>query len=334
MILGNRMESHARKLATILQKRSANALEIARKDMKREHLQSKLAKDALALYVKDWCNIIHPGLISLAGEATGADSEAILCAQTAMLFLTAAFDVHDDIIDRSSAKNGRPTVFGKFGMDIALLIGNAFFVKGFTSLNSLGDFIRPERTRLIFLTVQKAFFTVGDAHALEIVTRKHKEISLDEYWNIVNLKSHALQADARIGALLSKASENDVETLATYGHALGTLEILRDDFIDIFDPKELYNRIKNECPPLPILYAFQDKEIKNEIQQKIHDSMTQKETDSVVDFIMESKEVRQLIREMRIMVNNANDLLNTLPGSTAKQTMAELTESMLEDLDG
>jgi octaprenyl-diphosphate synthase len=334
MILGNRMESHARKLAIILQKRSANALEIARKDMEREHLQSKLAKDALALYVKDWCNIIHPGLISLAGEATGADSEAILRAQTAMLFLTAAIDVHDDIIDRSSVKNGRPTVFGKFGMDIALLIGNAFFVKGFTSLNSLGDFIRPERTRLIFLTVQRAFFTVGDAHALEIVTRNHKEISLDEYWNIVYLKSHALQADARIGALVSKASENDVETLATYGHALGTLEILRDDFIDIFDPEELYNRIKNECPPLPILYAFQDKEIKNEIQQKIHDSMTQKEMDSIVDFIMESKEVRQLIREMHIMVNNANDALRPLPSSTAKQTMIELTQSMLEDLDG
>jgi geranylgeranyl pyrophosphate synthase len=327
------MESHARKLAIILQKRSANALEIARKDMKREHLQSKLAKDALALYVKDWCNIIHPGLISLSGEATGADSEAILRAQTAMLFLTAAIDVHDDIIDRSSVKNRRPTVYGKFGMDIALLIGNAFFVKGFTSLNNLGDFISPERTRLIFLTVQSAFFKVGDAHALETVTRNHKEISLDEYWNIVNLKSHALKADARIGALLSKASGNDVETLAAYGHELGKLEILRDDFIDIFDPEELYNRIKNECPPLPILYAFQDKEIKNEIQQKIHDNMTQKETNSIVDFIMESKEVRQLIREMRIMVNNTNDILRLLPPSTAKQTMIDLAQSMLEDLD-
>lgn len=333
MILGNRMESHAKKLAIILQERSAKALEIARKDMEREHLQSKRAKDALALYVTGWCNIIHPGLISLAGEATGADSEAILRAQTAILFLTAAFDVHDDIIDRSPVKNGRPTVFGKFGMDIALLIGNAFFVKGFTSLNSLGDFIPPERTRLIFLTVQRAFFTVGDAHALEVVQRNHKEISLDEYWKIVNMKSHSLQADATIGALLSKARENNIETLAAYGHAIGTLEILRDDFIDIFDPEELYNRIRNECPPLPILYAFQDKKIKNKVQHTIHYRMTQKETNSVLDLIMESKEVRQLIREMRRMVSNVNSLLQPLPTSTAKQTMIELAQSMLEDLD-
>jgi len=328
------METNAKKLTVILQKRSADALECVQKDMKGEHLHSKLARDALTLYLKDWCNVIHPGLISLAGEAAGAPSEVILRAQAAMLFLTAASDVHDDIIDKSSSKNGRPTVFGKFGIDIAVLIGNAFFIKGFTSLNSLGGLISSEKTQLLFLTVQKAFFTVGDAHALEIVTRKQNEISLNEYWNIINLKSHALQADARIGAFLGTARERDVEILATYGQALGTLAILRDDFIDIFDPNELYNRVKNECPPLPILYAFQNKKIKNEIRRNIHDRMTQKETNSIVDIVMESKEVSQLVNEMRIIVNKANKILNRLPNSVAKRTMADLAQSMLEDLDG
>jgi geranylgeranyl diphosphate synthase type I len=326
------MESHAKKLAVDLQKRSARALEIARKDMQQEHLQSEQVKDALELYMKDWCNIIHPGLISLAGEATDAASGAILRAQTAMLLLTAAFDIHDDIIDRSSVKNGKPTVFGKFGIDIALLVGNAFFVKGFTSLNSLEDFIPTERTKLIFLTAQEAFFTIGDAHALEIVTRNHKEISPDEYWKIVNMKSRALQADAKIGALLGGAAENDVEALATYGQAIGKLEILRDDFIDIFDPEELNNRVKNECPPLPILYAFQDKKIRNRVQGRIHGGMTQKEANSVVDSILESKEVCQLVGELRRIAMMATDALNTLPNSTAKQTMLELAQSMLEDL--
>jgi geranylgeranyl pyrophosphate synthase len=327
------MESHAKKLATILRKRSVRALEVARKDVKQEHLQSEQAKNALALYTKDWCNIIHPGLISLAGEATDADSGAVLRAQTAMLFLTAAFDIHDDIIDRSSVKNGKPTVFGKFGTDIALLVGNAFLVKGFTSLISLEEFIPMEKTKRIFLVAKEAFFKIGDAHALEISIRNQKEVSLDKYWNVVNMKSQGLQADAKIGALLSMTTEGNVEAMAAYGQAIGELEILRDDFIDIYDPEELHSRIGTEWPPLPILYAFQDKKMRSRIQEMIHEGMSKKETNLVVDCIMESREVHQLVQEMRKIMDNANKAVNTLPNSEAKQTMLDLAQIMLEDLD-
>lgn len=317
----------------IFQEKSAEAFEAARKEIVRENLQSKQVKDALALYLEDWCNVIHPGLIWLTGEATNADSGAILRAQTAMLLLTAALDIHDDIIDCSSIKNGKPTVFGRFGTDIALLLGNAFFVKGFTSLNSLEDFIARERVKLVFLTAQEAFFRIGDAHALEVQMRDHEETPLDEYWRIVNMKACGLQADARIGALLGRARGNEVEVLTSYGHAIGKLEILRDDFIDIFDAEELCNRLRTGCPPMPVLYVFQDKKKKKKIQDSIQKGIADKKTDAIVDMILESKEVHELRREMCKIAEKTIEMVKALPTSTRKRTMTTLARAMLEDID-
>jgi geranylgeranyl pyrophosphate synthase len=55
-----------------------------------------------------------------------------LQAQAAIIMFTGAFDIHDDIIDKSVEKRRIPTVYGKFGSEIALLLGNAFLIKGFT----------------------------------------------------------------------------------------------------------------------------------------------------------------------------------------------------------
>jgi geranylgeranyl diphosphate synthase type II len=329
------MKGQAERLSTILLERSVRAFEVGRECMQREHLESKQVHDASKYYMEHWHNIIHPGLISLTGEATRANPDAILQAQVAMLLLTAAFDIHDDIIDQSSAKNGKPTVFGKFGKDIALLMGNAFLVKGFTALHGLGDFVPAAKVKEIFNVAQQAFFKIGDAHALEISVRGHEDVPINEYWHIVEMKASALQADAKIGAVLSSATRGEIEALATYGYAIGELEILRDDFIDVFEAEELYNRLKNECPPLPILYAFQNKKTKKKIQGTLRKKMSQEDTDVdlVVDMMFETREVKQLLRKMRHIVDQAVNCLSTLDDSAARTTLRELALSMLEGLN-
>ena len=327
------MKNQVKKLSMILQEKSARALANARKNIQQEQLKSKQARDALSYYVENWHYIIHPGLISLSAEATQANSNAIVQAQTAMLFLSAAFDIHDDIIDQSSIKNGKPTLFGKFGNDIALLIGNAFFVKGFTALHDLANFIPRANANEIFSIVQKAFFRMGDAHALEVEMRHREDVSLDDYWCMVDMKASAIQADFEIGALLGKATKGEIEAFSIYGHAIGELEILRDDFIDIFETEELLNRFENECPPIPILYAFQDSKTKSKIHGIIRKNMSSEDADLIVDIIFNTKGVTKLRNEMQNLVDEATQALKRIRESATKSLLSTLAKCMLEDLE-
>ncbi|MGB8779389.1 MAG: polyprenyl synthetase family protein [Candidatus Bathyarchaeia archaeon] len=68
----------------------------------------------------------------MACEAIGADPDSVLPVQAAITMMAAAFDIHDDFIDESKAKHGVLTVFGKFGKNVALLLGEAFLTEGFT----------------------------------------------------------------------------------------------------------------------------------------------------------------------------------------------------------
>ena len=121
----------------LLVKRSKKALKIAKKEILQEKRESKKITDAFKYYAKTWNDVVHPGLISIGCEAVGGKADDTTSLQVAMLLLTAGFDVHDDIIDESKTKYGKPTVFAKFGKAITLLVGDAFLMKAHWALNYL-----------------------------------------------------------------------------------------------------------------------------------------------------------------------------------------------------
>ena len=76
--------------------------------------------------------LTRPALFSLVCEAVGGDPDITMPIAISITLISGAIDIHDDIIDQSKTKGDQPTVFGKFGKDIALLVGDALMFKGFT----------------------------------------------------------------------------------------------------------------------------------------------------------------------------------------------------------
>jgi len=92
-----------------LEERSREALQIAKKKILKGKMESEEIKDAFRYYTKDWKDVIHPGLLSIACEAAGGDVDKSVPIQVVMLLLTAGADIHDDIIDESKTKYGNFT---------------------------------------------------------------------------------------------------------------------------------------------------------------------------------------------------------------------------------
>jgi geranylgeranyl pyrophosphate synthase len=316
-----------------LEARSQKALEIAKEEVLKEEMECKEINDAFMYYVEDWKDVIHPGLLSIACEAVGGDVEESIPLQVVMLLLTAAVDMHDDVIDESKTKYGKPTVFSRFGRDIALLVGDAFLMKALFLLYKLGRQFPTERMDAIWNVIKSRFFELGNAEAIEASLKGNIDISVEEYSRILRMKASTFEAHARIGAIVGGGGKDFVDSLGDYGRTLGVLLSIREDFIDVFELDELQNRVRNECLPLPILYAFKNPQT----QKIILDYLSKRETsdkdaERIVDIIFEEKNVEILRNEVRHLAEEACKNISSLPSKNLAYQMKTLIKGTVEDL--
>ncbi|UCC58699.1 MAG: polyprenyl synthetase family protein [Candidatus Bathyarchaeum sp.] len=317
----------------MLVERSKKSLEIAKKEILQEKRVSEEINDAFKYYAKAWYDVVHPGLVSIACEAVGGRADDTIPVQVAMLLLTAGFDVHDDIIDESRTKYGKPTVFAKFGKDITLLVGDAFLMKALVLLHKLEKQFPTEKINAIWDIINSLFFELGDAEALEASLKGNIDISPEEGFRILKMKASTFEAHMRIGAIVGGAEKDVVDLLGDYGRTMGILVSIREDFIDVFEDEELQNRFRNECLPLPILYAFKSPQTKRTIidylsKQRVSDEDAEK----IVDMIYEDENVETFRNEVNQLAEEALTEIKNIPNKKLLSSVETLIKGIIEDL--
>jgi len=317
----------------LLEKRSQKSLEIAKKEILQEKMESKEVNDAFMYYVRNWNDVVHPGLLSIACEAAGGSVDKAIPIQVVMLLLTAAVDTHDDIIDESKTKYGKPTVFGRFGKDIALLVGDAFLMKALVLLHKLEKQFPAEKMDAIWNIINSRFFELGDAEALEASLKSNIDISPEEYLRVLKMKASTSEAHMRIGAIVGGGEHDIVDLIGNYGRTLGILIGIREDFIDTFEPEELQNRIKNECLPLPILYAFKNPQTKKIILDYLSKrEISDKDAERIVDIIFEEENVEMLRNKVKRLAEETCNAISNIPNRNLVSQMEMLINGVIEDL--
>jgi geranylgeranyl pyrophosphate synthase len=315
-----------------LQKRSEKALELAKKGILAEKTEYIELRSALEHYVSNWNDFTHPGLFSLACEAVSGDPDSVVQIQAAIAMMAAAFDIHDDIIDESEAKHGIPTVFGKFGKDIALLLGNAFLIEAFTLLGKSLENAHQEKTK-IYETLKMSLFELGNAHALELDLKGRVDVTPEKCMQIVKMKAASIEADMRIGAIVGGGTSSQVEALAKFARILGMLATLREEFIDVFEIEEMNQRISNEYLPIPILYAMQNKDTREKIQKLLaKGKVTNNDIDEIIPTVLEARDVKKLKEEARELAAEAICFTSKIRNNKLKNQLGKLMSSILEDL--
>jgi geranylgeranyl diphosphate synthase type I len=272
----------------LLEERGRKALEMARKTVLEEKIESKEVREALKYFMTEyWHDVARPALLSLTCEAVGGDPNITTPIAIPMSLISGAIDIHDDIIDQSEVKDSRPTVFGKFGKDIALLVGDALLFKGFTLLHeAVEKGIPAEKVAVISDIIKKTFFELGDAEALELQFRGRLDVTPEQYLRVIRKKAADVEAHTRISAILGDATKEEVEALSRYGRLLGMLIILRDDIIDLIDFEEAVHRIKKEHLSLPFIYALQNPKINSETGSVLSkETITEKDAEKTLALI-------------------------------------------------
>jgi geranylgeranyl pyrophosphate synthase len=299
----NSEEKLMHRVICLLQERGQKSVELSRQIALENKTGYKPIDEAIRFFVNDfWFDVLHPALVSLSCEAVGGKTEETVDIGAAIVLLAGAADIHDDIIDRSTVKEPIPTVFGKFGHDVAILTGDALMVNGLYALHESCIPLSKNKAREILDSIKKAFFEICGAEAQEASLRGKKDISRQEYIDIIRRKVAAAEATTRIGAIIGGGTEKEIELLSHYGRTYGMLMSLRDDFVDLFEPDELRNRIKNECLPLPILLALSDDSRRSAILQLLNEEINERTVEKMLDLSIEAGETQKLISDMKCWI--------------------------------
>lgn len=258
-------------LQNFLYAHGKKSLELSRKTVFDEKIESKQVKEAMHYFINEyWNDVTRPALLSLVCESVGGEPDLTIPVGVSMTLIAGGIDIHDDIIDESKRKESKLTVYGKYGKKIALLIGDAFMLKGFTMLyGAIDKGISPEQIATMSKIINQTFYELGDAEALELNFRNREDVTPEEYLHVIRKKAADVEAYARIGAILGGGSQEEIDALGEYGRILGMLVILRDEMIDMLDPKETIHRIKNEHLSMAIIYGLQNPKMKSLISDSL-----------------------------------------------------------------
>jgi len=310
-------EQAMRQVRKLFKQRGTEALQAARREILKEKVESKEIHEALNYFMTEyWHDVTRPSLLSLACTAVGGNPEITTPAAVSMILTSGAMDIHDDIIDESKRKESRETVFGKYGKSVALLVGDALMFKGLVFLQqALENGVSAESRAKILDVVERKFFELGDAEALELSFQARTDVTPKEYLSVVKKKAADMEAYMRLGGILGNGTQEEIEALGKYGRLLGTLIILRDDLIDLIDLHETVQRIRKESLPLPILYALQDTTLREALVELIHrKKYTTRQAKKVVELAEDSGGMKRTRSLMQRLINQACDLLTNIEG--------------------
>jgi octaprenyl-diphosphate synthase len=168
---------------------------------------------------------VRPALVLLAGRL-GNLTEAHLHAAMAVELTHAATLVHDDVIDRSPVRRGRPTVAAALGDAPAILVGDYYFAKAYQAAALTED-------PAVVGTIAEAVMTICRGELAQDRSRHHYQPTLAEYRARIEAKTAALvAASAWVGGRLAGLGKEAQESLRSYGLELGLAFQIADDVLD------------------------------------------------------------------------------------------------------
>lgn len=182
---------------------------------------------------------LRPTLVLMTADAFGKDpAKAIDPAIGIEMFHNFTL-LHDDVMDKSDLRRGRPTVHAKWDENTAILSGDTMLTLATKKISEVEDSI----LRQTLDTFNDQALRVYEGQLLDMEFENQDAVDLDQYIEMIKLKTGALLgAAAKIGALIGGATPEDAEKMYEFGVMLGVAFQIEDDYLDTFGNADSFGK--------------------------------------------------------------------------------------------
>ena len=182
---------------------------------------------------------IRPALVILSSNIFNESVEAAISPAIGIEIFHNFTLLHDDLMDKSGIRRGKPTVHKKWNPDIAILAGDAMCMIAHRFISSVDE----KYISGIVSTYNQMAIEVCEGQMMDMEFEARKDVSVEEYLRMIELKTSVLiAASLKIGALVNGASEKDSEALYDFGKNLGLAFQLQDDYLDTYGNTDSFGK--------------------------------------------------------------------------------------------
>jgi octaprenyl-diphosphate synthase len=187
---------------------------------------------------------IRPLILLLAAESIKISNrdnsyltDDIFLAASAIELLHTESVIHDDIIDQENLRRGKPSFHVKYGYNSSIL--TADFVLGI--ILNIGSKINNPT---VSGELSKAAIKMSEGEMMEIQMGRNPDISIRDYIQVLENKTASLfEASSKIGAILGGGTQDEIHSMAAFGHLLGIAYQIHDDLVDWNNEDRLFNAL-------------------------------------------------------------------------------------------
>jgi secondary thiamine-phosphate synthase enzyme len=234
--------------------------------------------------------------------------------------------IHDDYVDESTHRRGRPTVAAAEGPERAIAVGDFYFAKATRLIAEIGN-------NDVTSTIADALEAICAAQIDDVALRGAYPGDHESYLKVVRGKTAALfAASCASGAQLSEATTDEVEALRRYGDLLGVAFQMADDMVD-FSPssgKPVGLDIRQRVLSLPLIYAAEDKQVGPEVRRLLAGSLGDAEVTRVTELVRSSNALKRVGDEARALVEGALQELEAIELNGLRPTLIGLARSAVD----
>ncbi|HRI27437.1 MAG TPA: polyprenyl synthetase family protein [Chitinophagales bacterium] len=147
--------------------------------------------------------------------------------------------LHDDVMDNAPLRRGFPTVHAKYGLNAAILSGDAMLVKAYEYLSSADANLLPALIKIFNQTALEV--CEGQQYDMDFETTM--QVTKQQYLHMITLKTAVLlAASLQMGALTGGANHEQAKVLYRFGINIGIAFQLQDDYLDTFGKPDTFGK--------------------------------------------------------------------------------------------
>lgn len=280
---------------------------------------------------------IRPLLVLMGCDLFDGQIEKALPAALAIEVFHNFTLLHDDLMDLAPLRRNQPTVYKKWNNNIAILAGDAMFVKSYELIARC----HTDKLAEILNVFSATALGVCEGQQYDMNYESTTAVSIEEYIKMIELKTAVLLAGGlKIGAIIGESGEKNANNIYEFGRNIGIAFQLQDDLLDVYgDPgkfgKQIGGDIISNKKTFLLLKAL---ELANTEQREMllapvnKDNITaEKKITNVTSIYNELKIKEYTEREMQLFFEKGLGYFNDIDADKSKKQKIEfLIENLMK----